>query len=190
MATATKKCCGCKERFKAESMISTPIGYFHSSQCRFDYATKKPKELKIKSDKFREDKHKAQKKEYNANKLSTRKRATKEACHLYIRLRDKGKPCPCCGEPLGDDFHAGHFWESGNFPFLRFHEDNIHGQKASCNIFKGGDSGFYRKNLIERIGSDRVKYLDNNRSNKVKLTVDDYREIEAYYKGKIKELTA
>ncbi len=170
-------------------MIITPIGLFHSKQCRFDYATKKPNELKVKADKFLDDKCKAKKKVYNDNKLSTRKRATKEACHLYIRTRDKGKDCPCCGEPLGDDFHAGHFWESGNYPFLRYNDDNIHGQRADCNMFKGGNTGFYRENLIERIGAERVKYLDDNRSKKVKLTADDYREIEQRYKRKLNDLT-
>ena len=181
MACAKLKCCGCKERFPRETMIKIFGSNFHSIDCATQYAYGN-------KEKGRAIKHKAQKKEYNENKLSTRKRAAKEACHLYIRTRDKDKPCICCGEPLGDDYHAGHFWESGNFSFLRLNEDNIHGQRSSCNTYKGGDSGFYRPNLIKRIGEERVKYLDDSRSNKVKLTTDDYREIEAYYKEKLKKL--
>ena len=180
MVVGKRKCKSCGDYVR--EFIVTPKGVF----CSFEVASKFAYKNKSKGTEIR---HAAEKKDYNANKLSTRKRATREACHLYIRTRDKDKPCPCCGEPLGDDFHAGHFWESGNFPFLRYHEDNIHGQKASCNTFKGGDSGFYRQNLIERIGSEKVEYLDNNRSNKVKLTADDYRAIEAYYKLKLKELS-
>ena len=176
-----RRCRCCRKYSPVESGLLINNGFYCDINCATKYAfANKEKGEKIK--------HKEQKKEYNENKLSTRKRATKEACHAYIRLRDKNKPCICCGEPLGDDFHAGHFWESGNFPFLRFNEDNIHGQKASCNIFKGGDSGFYRDNLIKRIGIERVEYLDNNRSNKTKLSADDYREIEKYYKDLIKNM--
>lgn len=188
MGTATKKCCGCKKRFKTETMISTPIGYFHSKQCRFEYATKKPKELKKKTSERLDKEFKVRKRDYNQNKLSTRKRAAKEVCHEYIRLRDKNELCICCNEPLGEDYEAGHFWESGNFSFIRHHEDNIHGQRKQCNRFKGGDSGFYRENLIKKIGIKRVQWLDNNRSNNNKITVDDYRKIEKYYKEKLMEM--
>ena len=190
MATATKKCCGCKKRFKTELMIITPIGAFHSSECRYEYAVSKPKELKEKTDKFIDDRHKVKKKEYNANKLPPRKAATKKACHLYIRMRDKDKPCICCNEPLGDDFHAGHFMESGNNPHTRYDENNIHGQRAYCNTFKGGDSGDYENNLRLRIGDAEVDRLKDLKGGTVKRTADDYRKIEAYYNDKIKELTA
>ena len=188
MANKKRRCTSCKKYKEAESGIVAPIGFFCDNDCRYNYAIKKPDELKKKTVKRVDAEFAVKKKEYNANKLPTRKRAAKEVCHLYIRIRDKGKPCICCGEPLGDSFHAGHFWESGNFSFIRFNEDNIHGQKESCNTFKGGDSGFYRRNLIERIGAERVKYLDDNRSNKIKLTADDYRDIEAYFKDKIIKL--
>lgn len=176
-----RKCRYCKEYKVAAFMKIIHSGAYCNLECATKYAYQnKEKGKKIK--------HTAQKSEYLANKLSTRKRATKEACHEYIRARDKNKLCICCLEPLGDNFHAGHFWESGNFSFIRYHEDNIHGQKESCNTFKGGDSGFYRQNLIERIGIERVNYLDENRSNKVKLNADDYREIEEYFKRKLKDL--
>jgi hypothetical protein len=188
MANKKRRCTYCKKYKEAEKGIIAPIGFFCDKECQYGYATKKPKELKQKTDKRLDDEFKVRQREYNSNKLSTRKRATKEACHEYIRLRDKDDLCICCSEPLGDDFEAGHFWESGNFSFIRYHEDNIHGQRKHCNMFKGGDSGFYRENLINKIGVDRVNWLDDNRSKSVKMTADDYREIEAYYKAKIKEL--
>ena len=171
MATATKKCCGCKKRFKTESMIITPIGSFHSKQCRYDYATNKPKELKQKTEARLDKEHIARKKEYNANKLPTRKLAAKKACHEYIRARDKGNPCICCERPLGDGYHAGHFQESGNNPKLRYDENNIHAQRLDCNTFKGGDSGWYKENLIVKIGLDAVNELLSNRGGTVKRTI-------------------
>lgn len=179
--TNKRRCPYCKKYNKPDDAVKVNLNYF----CSIEHAVKHGNNIK---DKGRKIKHKEQKKEYVANKLSTRKRAAKEACHEYIRLRDRGKPCICCGEPLGDDIHAGHFWESGNFSFIRYHEDNIHGQKSHCNTFKGGDSGFYRQNLIDRIGVERVQWLDDNRSKKIKRSADCYREIEEYYKQKLKEL--
>jgi len=123
-----------------------------------------------------------------SNPLKTRKRAAKEICHLYIRTRDKGDDCICCGEPLGDDYHAGHFIESGSGSKIRYDEDNIHAQRLHCNSFKGGDSGMYRVNLIKKIGIKRVERLESMKSLIVKRTVKDYLEIEKYYKDKLKVL--
>ena len=122
----------------------------------------------------------------------TRIRATTEACHLYIRTRDKGKPCPCCGLPLGDDYHAGHFKRSNSFGAIKFDEDNIHGQRADCNTRYGGDRGEYEYNLRKRIGDERVNALyekiqGNNRV--YKYTIDELKDIENYYKEKIKLIT-
>jgi hypothetical protein len=177
-----KRCRNCKKYGKTEEMKKAPNGgYFCDTKCMTEYAF-------ANKEKGKQIKHKTQKKEYNDNKLSTRKRAAKEICHKYIRLRDKDKPCICCGEPLGDDFHAGHWLESGNNPLTRYDENNIHGQRVYCNTFKGGDSGSYKENLIEKIGQDAVDDLLSKKGGTLKRTADDYREIEAYYKAKIKEL--
>jgi len=182
MANSKRKCRNCKSYKKAELGKVINNGFYCDLNCATEYAFKN-------KEKGKEIKHKEQKKEYNANKLSTRKRAAKEACHAYIRLRDKDKPCICCGEPLGNDFHAGHFLESGNNPQVRYDEDNIHGQRAYCNTFKGGDSGFYRVNLVKKIGLEKVELLESKKGGSVKRTADDYREIEQRYKDKLKELS-
>lgn len=130
--------------------------------------------------------NRAKKRQLNA--LKTRKRAAKEACHAYIRERDKNELCICCKKPLGENYNAGHFLESGNNPVTRYDEDNIHGQTVYCNNFKGGDSGDYETNLRKKIGNERVDALKGKRSGTVKRTPDDYAEIERYYKDKLKEL--
>jgi hypothetical protein len=125
----------------------------------------------------------------------TREKAARASCHKYIRERDKYNGCICCGRPLGKNFDAGHFLESGNNSFLRYHEDNIHAQSVHCNQFKGGDSGDYEANLRLKIGYDRVDWLKANKGsgkdangNLLKRDADDYKAIEAYYKEKLKEL--
>lgn len=133
-------------------------------------------------------KRETRERKYKLDEVKIRKKAAKTACHAYIRARDLGKPCPCCNKPLGEDYQAGHFIESGNFSFIRYHEDNIHGQRLHCNKFKGGDSGDYENNLRLRIGNDRVDWLKEHKNDQVKRTPDDYREIENYYKEKFKLL--
>lgn len=184
MPLKKRKCVNCKERKPVGQGNITPVGFICSGECAIEYARGRFIKKNYLGNK---GKRKTTNKQA-ASDLKIRKEAAKTACHAYIRERDKGKCCVCCGEPLGDDFQAGHFWESGNYPFIRYHEDNIHGQRVHCNYFKGGDSGHYRMNLIFRIGADRVLWLDENRSNPIKRTVEDYREIERYYKQKLKDL--
>ncbi|HHZ68861.1 MAG TPA: hypothetical protein EYN67_10945 [Flavobacteriales bacterium] len=173
------KCCG--ERVRDYIVINNVAYCSREAAVKWSYANKEVGKA---------IKHKAQKKEYNANRLPPRKTATKKACHEYIRYRDKDDCCICCGEPLQAGYHAGHWLESGANPKVRYDEDNIHGQNVSCNVFKGGDSGNYKENLIAKIGIDRVNRLLELKGGAVKRTADDYREIEALYKSKLKQITA
>ena len=109
MASKKRRCRSCKKYKYVEEGRVLNGAFYCDENCIFEYACNN-------KEKGRALKHKQQKKEYNENKLSTRKRAAKEACHEYIRLRDKDCSCICCGEPLGDNYHAGHFSESGNNP--------------------------------------------------------------------------
>jgi hypothetical protein len=110
------------------------------------------------------------------------------ACHAYIRERDKRNPCICCGRNLGRKFDAGHYLESGNNPKIRYDEDNIHGQSVYCNQYKGGNSDDYRGRLVKKIGLSRVERLESMKGGTVKRTCDDYKEIEKYYKDKLKSI--
>ena len=176
-----KRCPNCRKYNQTDNALKVNISYFCGIDCATSYAFKN-------KEKGKQIKHKQQKKEYTENKLSTRKEAAKKACHEYIRLRDKNSPCICCGKPLGDNYHAGHFLESGNNPLIRYDEDNIHAQRVDCNYFKGGDSGDYKENLIKKIGVERVNALLEKKGGSIKRTAQDYREIEKYYKDKIKAI--
>ena len=89
---------------------------------------------------------------------------------------------------MKENYHAGHFKESGNNPKIRYDERNIHGQNIYCNTYKGGDSGFYRVNLIKKIGLKNVQELEGMTGGTFKRTGQDYLDIEKYYKDKIKSL--
>jgi len=85
---------------------------------------------------------------------------TQAAVNKFVRERDKHLSCISC---RGKMTQAGHFIAQGSSSFLRFHEDNINGQCGSCNRFKGGNIVEYRIALVNKIGSERVKYLEDNR---------------------------
>ena len=89
------------------------------------------------------------------------KKKVQRAVNAYIRERDKDLPCISCQK--GKVQEAGHFWAQGSSGFLRYHFDNINGQCTACNRWKHGNLLEYRLNLIEKIGVERLDYLDDNR---------------------------
>jgi hypothetical protein len=177
----TRRCKSCNQ--KNEKFIVINLKAF----CDFECASKFGREKAV-TDKQEATKtaNREQKKQFRLNDTKLRKKAAKDACHAYIRARDKYQPCICCGRDLGDTYHAGHWLESGNNPQIRFDEDNIHGQRVDCNFFKGGDSGDYEKNLRVKIGGEKVDALLSKKGGTSKLTASDYLDIEVKYKAKLK----
>jgi hypothetical protein len=129
------------------------------------------------------------------DKLKTRSDYMKDAqreFNRYIRLRDCGLPCICCGLDLGHGelggaFDCGHYRSVGSAPHLRFHEDNAHAQRKQCNRYGGGRAVDYRIGLVRRIGLERVEALEADQSPK-HYTIEDLKHIIATYRAKAKEL--
>ncbi len=183
-----KRCTYCKKYFPSQAMIKVPVGNFCCSDHIKRYGIERTNQLMKKTKAIEKKKHAKNKKDFYDNDLKTRREAAKLACHAYIRARDKGKPCICCGRVIKGAVHAGHFKESGNNPKIRYHEDNIHVQSGYCNTYKGGNSGDYELYLRKKIGNERVDWLKTQLGGSVKRTPQDYKEIELHYKNKIKEL--
>ncbi len=130
-------------------------------------------------------------------KLKTKRDYIKEAQRAFnefIRERDKGKPCICCGKPLGGIqgstggiFDAGHYRSVGSAPHLRFDERNCHGQRKQCNQYGSGRAVDYRIGLIQRIGRQEVESLESDNQPK-KYSIEELKEIKTRYKLKLKEL--
>ena len=94
-----------------------------------------------------------------------------------IRERDTDKPCISCLEYK--TLQAGHFYSGGKYSRLKFKADNVHGQCLQCNYYGGVDAGvLYRKNIIDRIETERVEYLDVLASNKTPYRWDRFELIE------------
>ena len=59
-------------------------------------------------------------------------------------------------------WHAGHYRSIGAAAHLRFNEDNVHKQSGEQNVYKSGNIEAYRKNLIKKIGLERVEAPDRD----------------------------
>ena len=119
-------------------------------------------------------------------------KAAQREFNRYIRLRDAGQACICCGRPLdgsdvGGMFDCGHYRSVGSASHLRFHELNAHGQTKQCNRYGAGRAVDYRIGLIARIGLEAVEALEASNTPH-KWTHDELREIRQTYRAKCKEL--
>jgi len=116
------------------------------------------------------------------------------AFNAYVRARDCGQPCICCGrtshgDSIGGTWDAGHYRSRGSSPHLRFDERNCHAQLKHCNRYLSGNVVGYRAGLIQRIGLETVEALEADQAPR-KLTIDDLKAIKATYTAKAKELKA
>ncbi len=190
MPVAKLKCkCGCGKYQLREKVVKTPFGNFYNSEHAIKCAQDKFKRDTAK--KLAKAKQSQAKKEKTFNReTKARKEAVKPkskwlseaqaAFNKYIRLRDYDQPCISCLKPrevieadqgwkVGGCWDAGHFMTRGAKGQLRFVLFNVHKQCKSCN---GGGGRFsakaatvdanYRINLIEKIGIDKVEWLENN----------------------------
>jgi len=184
------RCKICRDKFEAK--------YFLQKACL------KPKCLakwaKIERETKADEVHRDKKRALKDNDRKIRMPAAQKAFNAFIRARDEKLPCISCNKfiladmPYGK-YDCGHYKTVGGFPELRFEELNAHKQCKSCN---GGAGNFskkdtsvskeYRDNLIEKIGLDKVEWIEGPHEPK-KYTCAELKEIELLYKRKLKELT-
>lgn len=123
-------------------------------------------------------------------KIKTRQEWLKDAQTIFnrfIRLRDEGLPCISCQRHHTGQYHAGHYRSVGSSPELRFNEFNVFRQCSPCNNHLSGNSINYRRNLISKIGVERVEWLEGPHEPK-KYTIPEIQELIKTYRLKIKEL--
>ncbi|WP_372966608.1 recombination protein NinG [Marinobacter sp.] len=183
-----KKCRVCRKPFEPFNSLQVAC----SPECALQYA-------KRERQKAEERKAKEQRKwvrEQRA-KLKTRRDYVKEAqqaFNAYIRARDVGLPCISCdrmpddnGLITGSRIDAGHYRSVGSCPELRFEELNCHAQCVKCNQHLSGNTVEYRIRLKERIGEDKLAWLEGPHEPK-HYSIDDLKAITAMYRRKKREL--
>ena len=116
------------------------------------------------------------------------------AFNSFIRARDAGKPCICCGQPLGTGevggaYDCGHYRSTGSAAHLRFHEDNAHAQRKVCNRWGAGRAVDYRIGLVARIGLEAVEALEASNTPH-KWQREELIQVTQKYRQKLKDLQA
>lgn len=114
--------------------------------------------------------------------LPSIKKEAQQAFNAYIRARDHYLPCISSGNPASigsNEFDCGHYKSVGSAPHLRFNLHNAHKQSKHDNCYLSGNIVEYRKNLIDRIGIDKVEALESNY---------EYRKFDKEYCRRIKKI--
>lgn len=179
-----RKCKGCRGEIPAVKVCTDFIGKkgYCSINCMATHGFSKSKQAELK--RLRKE-HRAAK-----ERIKTRGDHAKSAqaeFNKFIRFRDADLPCISCGRHHNGQYHAGHYRTVGGNPELRFEEYNCHKQCSVCNNHKSGNIVEYRINLVSRIGSDRLEWLEGLHDAK-KYTIDQLKEIKLEYRAKWKEI--
>ena len=139
------------------------------------------------------DNARAERRHIAARKLALKSRSdwlkdAQTAFNEFIRTRDTGLPCISCGRMHTGAWDAGHYRVTA-VTAIRYHEDNVHRQCVPCNQHKSGNAVEYRIGLLQRIGAERLAFIEGNQPT-VKYTIDELKTIKATYKAKTKALLA
>lgn len=112
---------------------------------------------------------------------------TQQAFNAWVRARDAALPCVSCGRHHGGQYHAGHYRTVGANPELRFEPLNAWKQCAPCNNHLSGNLINYRISLLQRIGEEKVAWLEGTHKAK-KYTIEELKAMTADYRAKTREL--
>ena len=121
-------------------------------------------------------------------------RETQVVFNEFIRLRDAAHPCVSCDSVSTDDglitgsrWDAGHYRSVGSCPELRFEPLNVHRQCVRCNRNLSGNSVEYRIRLVQRIGAEKLDWLEGPHEAQ-RYTVEELKAIKAKYRAMTREL--
>lgn len=89
---------------------------------------------------------------------------TEKVMNTYVRWRDHADGCISCDKPAtwGGQWHASHFRSVGAAKQLRYHLWNIHKACSQCNDRLSGNIAAYTPRIVQKIGAERVEWLNNN----------------------------
>ncbi|MBL1311260.1 MULTISPECIES: recombination protein NinG [unclassified Pseudomonas] len=127
-------------------------------------------------------------------KLKTRADHAKEAqavINRYVRLRDAHLGCISCDKPAtwGGQWHCSHFRSVGAAAHLRFNLWNMNKSCSQCNAHLSGNIMVYRPRLVEKIGAEKVEWLECNQD-LVRHEIPYLKRLKAVFTKKAKRLEA
>jgi len=184
--TCSKAKGGCGEVFTPTRAMQGPCG--PACAMAFVAKAKAKSAAKAKSDELKADRAKLE----AMKSMGKLRGEVQTAFNLFIRLRDKDKPCICCGKPLGDPryggaYDAGHWLSRGSSPNLAFDERNVNAQRKGCNRPGGTTRAKFRAGMIARWGIAVVEALEADQAVR-HHTKDELRAMRAEYRAKAKQL--
>ena len=127
-------------------------------------------------------------------KLKSRADHAKEAqavINRYVRLRDAHLACISCNKPAswGGQWHCSHFRSVGAAPHIRYNLWNMNRACSVCNNHLSGNIAGYRPKLIEKIGQNKVDWLESNHS-VARHDIPYLKRIKAVFTKKCRRLEA
>lgn len=148
-----KSCVVCERVFVPERMGQVV--------CRSSCAQKRARA--INEAKRAEEKAEIKRRKEALKKISELEADCRKIVQEIARIRDRKDGCISChvGQNYDGQWHGSHYRSHGGCSSLQFHLWNIHKSCAQCNKFKAGNIAEYRPRLVEKIGADRVEWLDN-----------------------------
>lgn len=175
-----KRCRVCREQFWPQRALAVTC----SPACALEYAKRRAVvRAKRKAQQARAERRVRREKLKSLRELA---REAQRHFNAWIRLRDKDQPCISCGRFHDGQWHAGHYRTTAAAPELRFEPLNVHKQCAPCNKHLSGNIVGYRQGLIERIGAEKVAWLEGPHEPK-KYTADELRSIRDEYRRRVRD---
>lgn len=112
---------------------------------------------------------------------------------LYIRLRDAMPSgfvrCISCGKiKRFEDVDCGHYFSRTHMA-TRFDEDNCNAECRSCNRMSADHLIGYRKNLVDKIGLNRIDRLDVLAHSQKHWLDSELEEKIRYYTAEVRRLS-
>jgi predicted RNA-binding Zn-ribbon protein involved in translation (DUF1610 family) len=170
------RCKSCKEKFEPKTFLQK---YCLKEECLRVFVAD------VKEKTWQKTKAKAK---LDLMTLSDYLKLTQQIFNKYIRMRDKDELCISCQKPINGVKHASHYLSAGGHSIVRFHENNVWTSCYKCNVQLSGNQVNYRKELIKKIGTEQVEWLENNGSKEKKWTKDELKELMVIYKNKVKKI--
>ena len=127
---------------------------------------------------------------YRGKSISYLTEKAQESVNRFVRKRDSINGffiCISCQElkPI-NQMNAGHYYAKEFYKSVRFDLNNVNGQCVRCNKYLSGNLIEYRKNLLEKIGEEKLKQLDKLAEIKnFRFTREFLIELIEKYKNKI-----
>lgn len=155
----------CRQKFRPYTSFIT----WCSPECGFVVAQARMKKKAAQEARKASLAAKLEKRQHRARKEQAKapdelKAQVQRLANQCARIRDALDGCISCDKPATWDgqWHGSHYKTTGANSALRFNLWNIHKACSVCNHHKSGNMAEYKPRLIEKVGQERVDWLDSH----------------------------